>query len=179
MGAGTERHRPIWAKCKGPGLGRGRVLNNALYRGTPPRGPAGRPGSDLALVRLRRSYSALLPSPIQANLRTSVMRFWRHHGIFPSDVGSKWRPSPSWNRRLPPTTPTQAREHAGRNMLSLIVQMSSGRLFLDGVLASIARLCFTGTARVTLVFWMQPETGHFYFAPIGRGHARDVHVSHR
>ncbi len=34
---------------------------------------------------------------------------------------------------LPPTTPIQAREHAGRSVFSLIVQMSSSRLFLDRV----------------------------------------------
>jgi hypothetical protein len=116
-----------------PGLGRGRLPNSALYRETRPRGPAGEPGSVIALVRLRRLSSALLPSPTQANLRTSVCVFFRHRGIFPSDVGSFLRPSPSWNRRLPPTTPTQAREHVGRNTLSLIVQMSSDRLFLDQV----------------------------------------------
>ncbi len=101
------------------------------------------------------------------------MRFFRHGGIYQSDVGSWLRPSPSGNRRLPPTIPTQAREHAGRTMLSLIVLMSSGRLFLDRVgrhqspsplhrrdqINMQSRVRASKEDILTL-----PGRGHFYFA---------------
>jgi hypothetical protein len=54
-----------------------------------------------------------------------------------------------------------------------IVAMSSGRLFLNGLLASIARLRFTGTRNLTCnsaspgekgTFLLCPHGGHFYFA---------------
>ena len=114
--------------------------------GTRPTWPAGQPGV-FAPAGLRRFWCRLLGP--RSSLRTSVMRFFRHNGIFPSDVGSLLRPSLSWSHCLPPTTPTQTRENAGRNILSLIVQMSSDRLFLDGLLASRARLRFTGATRLT------------------------------
>ena len=60
------------------------------------------------------------------------MRFRRHGGIYQSD-GGFWKPqNPS---RTPPPADVQARarECAGRITLSLIVLMSSGRLFLDRV----------------------------------------------
>ena len=155
-------HRPIPAKY-GPGLGRGRVLNSALYRETH-RTSGWLPGSAKRSGVFAASFFCSTPFADTGNSKDLGKRFWRHHGIYQSDVGSRWRPSPGWNRRLPPTAPTRTREHIGRNMLSLIVPMSSGRLFLDGLLASIVRLCFTGTARVTWVFWTQPQTGHFYFA---------------
>src|SRR5260370_25199919 len=57
-----------------------------------------------------------------------------------------------------------------------IVAMSSGRLFLNGLLASIARLRFTGTRNLTCnsagpgekgTFLLCPHGGHFYFALTG------------
>jgi hypothetical protein len=47
--------------------------------------------------------------------------------------------------------PGQAIERAGRKHALPIVAMSSGRLFLDGLLASIARLRFTGI--ISLRLW--------------------------
>ena len=44
--------------------------------------------------------------------------------------------------------PGQAIERAGRKHALPIVAMSSGRLFLNGLLASIARLRFTGIIRL-------------------------------
>ena len=41
--------------------------------------------------------------------------------------------------------------HAGKNMPCPSSAMSSGRLFLDGLLASIARLRFTGIIRLRLL----------------------------
>ena len=69
-------------------------------------------------------------------------RFFRHDGIYRSDVssllvnlgrGTAFRSAPG-----------QAIGRAGRNTPCPSSAMSSGRLFLDGVLASIARLRFTG-----------------------------------
>jgi len=47
--------------------------------------------------------------------------------------------------------PAQAIERAGRKHALLIVAMSSGRLFLNGLLASIARLRFTGIISLKLL----------------------------
>jgi hypothetical protein len=60
------------------------------------------------------------------------MRFRRHGGIYPSDGGFLKLQNPS---RTPPPADAQsrARERAGRNTLSPIVWMSSGRPFLDRV----------------------------------------------
>jgi hypothetical protein len=48
-----------------------------------------------------------------------------------------------------------------------IVATSSGRLFLNGLLASIARLRFTGTRNLTCNFTSPGKRGHFYFASEG------------
>ena len=49
----------------------------------------------------------------------------------------------------------------------LIVATSSGRLFLNGLLASIARLRFTGTHNLTRDSTSPGKRGHFYFARMG------------
>src|SRR5271165_4351601 len=49
----------------------------------------------------------------------------------------------------------------------LIVATSSGRLFLNGLLASIARLRFTGTRNLTCDSKSPGKRGHFYFASRG------------
>jgi hypothetical protein len=77
------------------------------------------------------------------------MRFGRHDGIYRPDVS------------LPLFTPgagpafrsgrCQGIGHAGKNMPCPSSAMSSGRLFLDGLLASIARLRFTDTIRIKLL----------------------------
>ena len=147
-------------KARRPGSGEA-VYRTAPYTGK--RNRAGRlVGRDriLALVRLRRFSSAVLPSPTQANLRTSVSVFkaWRNLSVRCGVVETKPEGKP-----LPPAdgSPLRPENMPGGTCTSLIVQMSSGRLFLDGLLASIARLRFTGTASVTPVFWTRPETGHF------------------
>ena len=70
------------------------------------------------------------------------MRFIGHGGIYRSDVSSHLLPlarcSASRSGRR------QGIGHAGKNMPCPSSAMSSGRLFLDGLLASIARLRFTG-----------------------------------
>jgi len=69
-------------------------------------------------------------------------RFFRHGGIYRSDVSSLLvnlgRGTASRSG------PGQAIGRAGRNTPCPSSAMSSGRLFLDGLLASIARLRFTG-----------------------------------
>jgi hypothetical protein len=76
-------------------------------------------------------------------------RFFRHGGIYRSDVslhlvnlgrGSAYRSGPG-----------QAIGRAGRNTPCPSSAMSSGRLFLDGVLASIARFRFTGIISLNLL----------------------------
>jgi hypothetical protein len=66
--------------------------------------------------------------------RAPGMRFSRHHGIYQSDVAEE-QPNPGAEaNRLPLVGPgSQVQERAGRNTLSLIVPMSSDRLFLDRV----------------------------------------------
>jgi hypothetical protein len=77
------------------------------------------------------------------------MRLKRHDGIYRSDV--------SFLLFTPGACPAfrsgrcQGIEHAGKNMLCPSSAMSSGRLFLDGLLASIARLRFTDTIRIKLL----------------------------
>ena len=75
-----------------------------------------------------------------------TMRFFRHDGIYRSDVSShlvNLGRSPAFR-----SGPGQAIEHAGKNMLFPSFAMSSGRLFLNGVVATRARLRFTGIIRL-------------------------------
>ncbi len=70
-------------------------------------------------------------------------RFFRHTGIYRSDVSSllvNLGQSAAFR-----SGPGQAIGRAGCNTPSPSSAMSSGRLFLNGLLASIARLRFTGT----------------------------------
>jgi hypothetical protein len=69
-------------------------------------------------------------------------RFLRHGGIYRSDVSSHLV-NPG-RRPAYRSGPGQAIGRAGRNTPCPSSAMSSGRLFLDGLLASIARLRFTG-----------------------------------
>jgi len=126
--------------------------------GTRPTRPAGRPGL-FAPAGLRRFTASPWATKQPEDLS---MRFLRHDGIYQSDGG----PNPSSDRShcLPPAAPNPSPTTRREDHVVLIVPMSSDRIFLDGLLASIARLRFTGTARLTWVFWTQPETGHFYFA---------------
>jgi hypothetical protein len=77
------------------------------------------------------------------------MRFFRHGGIYRSDVSlhlvNLGRYPASRSGRC------QAIGHAGKNMPCPSSAMSSGRLFLDGLLASIARLRFTGIISLNLL----------------------------
>ena len=77
------------------------------------------------------------------------MRFFRHDGIYRSDVSS--------HLFTPGAYPAfrsgrcQGIEQAGKYLLFPSSAMSSGRLFLDGLLASRARLRFTDFNRLNLL----------------------------
>ena len=73
-------------------------------------------------------------------------RFIRHVGIFRSDV--LLHLVNLGQSAAVRSGPGQVIGRAGRNTPCPSFAMSSDRLFLDGVLASIARLCFTGTTRL-------------------------------
>jgi hypothetical protein len=73
-------------------------------------------------------------------------RFLRHLGIYRSDV-SLLLVNLGQSAAIR-SGPGQAIGRAGRNTPCPSSAMSSGRLFLDGVLASIARLRFTGSTRL-------------------------------
>jgi hypothetical protein len=73
-------------------------------------------------------------------------RFIRHGGIYRSDV---LLPLVNLGQSAAIRSgPGQVIGRAGRNTPCPSFAMSSGRLFLDGVLASIARLRFTGSTRL-------------------------------
>jgi hypothetical protein len=79
------------------------------------------------------------------------MRFLRQAESIWSDVVSKSKPSkPGAGYRLPLVGPRAQSKDAtgGTTRPAHRPQMSSDRLFLDGLLASIARLRFTGTHRL-------------------------------
>ena len=94
-------------------------------------------GFHVGRVVIATAEFAPMPPPVPGypggSIPTAIgMRFRRHDGIYQSDVGFFKDPNPS--RTLPPASVrTRARERAGRIALSLIVLMSSGRLFLDRV----------------------------------------------
>ncbi len=78
------------------------------------------------------------------------MRFLRHDGIYRSDV-SLLLINPA--QMPPPVGRPRCRVIArdGRSTPFPSSAMSSGRLFLDGLLASIARLRFTGIISLNLL----------------------------
>ena len=92
-------------------------------------------GSYAGRVVIASVEFAPMPPPLPGypggSILTAIrMRIWRHHGIYQSDKGLLKNPNPS--RALPPANVQhRVRERAGRIALSLIVLMSSGRLFLD------------------------------------------------
>ena len=77
------------------------------------------------------------------------MRFMRHDRIYRSDVSFllfTLGACPAFRSGR-----CQGIGHAGKNMTCPSSAMSSGRLFLDGVLASSARLRFTGKISIKLL----------------------------
>jgi hypothetical protein len=74
------------------------------------------------------------------------MRFFRHVGIYRSDVSLHlFTPGPF---PLSGRDGSQGIGHAGKHMPCPSSAMSSGWVFLNGLLASIARLRFTSMLRI-------------------------------
>jgi hypothetical protein len=87
-------------------------------------------------------------TPAVINSDGHRMRFRRHDGIYRSDVAkTKTKPQVGVDC-LPPVGPTQVKGRAGRITPFSSSAMSSGRLFLEGLLASRAPLRFTDTASI-------------------------------
>lgn len=110
--------------------GKVRPLQGNAPQGRLLRGPDSKPLKE----RLRRSHPHHPVTVLSNNTGTPSLRFPRHGGIYQSAVAQR-QPNPGAEAdRLPPVGPeAQVKERAGRNTLSLIVPMSSDRLFLDRV----------------------------------------------
>ena len=110
--------------------GKVRPLQGNAPQGRLLRGPDSQPLKE----RLRRSHPHHPVTVPSNNTGAPSMRFPRHGGIYQSDAAHR-QPNPGAEAgRLPLVGPeAQVKERAGRNTFSLIVPMSSGRLFLDRV----------------------------------------------
>ena len=135
------------AKPTLPGWGEARSQKVARYRET--RRTTGRLAGGLLV---RYGEFAPISSPpdsltTEAMLNLSALRFRRHRGIYRPD-GALLPIKPGPGRRLPLVGPRPGQRTRRVVHVLPIVPMSSDRLFLDGLLASIARLRFTGTHRL-------------------------------
>ena len=101
-----------------------------------------RAGAGLSMLRFQGMAESV--APMCSTLLTNLARIYR------VPVGSG--PGPKARRK---------------ETRLLIVATSSDRLFLNGLLASIARLRFTGTRNLTCNFHKPGKRGHFYFATRG------------
>jgi hypothetical protein len=100
--------------------------------------------------------------------------FSRHDGIYPSDAGIC--PQPGKERRLPPAAPHPSLRTRQEERVLLIVQMSSGRLFLDRVGRHQSPSPLHRHPQISMHFSQAtakgdvstlPGGGHFYFALTG------------
>ena len=150
--------------------GKVRPLQGNAPQGRLLRGPDSKPLKE----RLRRSHPHHPVTVLSNNTGVPSLRFPRHGGIYQSDV-AQLQPNPGVEAgRLPPVGPkAQVEERARRNTLSLIVPMSSGRLFLDRVGRHQSPSPLRRHAQTTTHFpsgHSKPErstllgTGTFYFA---------------
>ena len=103
--------------------------------------------------RLKRACADSFPTtpspPLPKIANIPGRRFQRHHGIYRSDQA---RPIiRDWGRVPPPVgrPRSPAKRRAGRSAPCSSSTMSSDRYSLIGLLASMARLRFTGTPRLT------------------------------
>ena len=170
---GGYRKQAAWTDGRRVALPRKwRARQSSPYTGKPSARPAGKPGDSFVeggFATIPCCHSCLFIP------RRLGMRFFRHGGIYRSDVVQKQKPNPGAGAVPPPVgrPRTQVKERAGRFTPFSSSAMSSGRLFLEGLLASRALLRFTDTGRLTRHFRMgdhrvtfllcQPG-GHFYFA---------------
>jgi hypothetical protein len=110
------------------------------------------------IVIVPREFAPIPHTPTRLPIPMAIrMRFLRHNGIYRSDVVPTTKSKPRGGTVPPPAgrPRAQVKERAGRSTLFSSSAMSSGRLFLDRVARSIARLRFTDTARI---IWL-PEPG--------------------
>ena len=138
------------AKSTLPGLGGTRSPKAPHYRET--RRTTGWLAGGL-LARYREFKPISSPSDSFATetmLKFSALRFLRHGGIYHSDgVLLHVNPDRGAASRWP--GPDQAKERDGWSTFYPSLLMSSGRLFLEGLLASIALLRFTDALRINLL----------------------------
>jgi hypothetical protein len=107
------------------------------------------------------------------NSRAPGNAFLRHGGIYLSDARFSSNPSLDESRCLPPAAPNPSQRTCREEHALLIVQMSSGRLFLDRV---ARQHCPSPLHRHTQINMHSPQAsgkgdistllrgGHFYFA---------------
>ena len=126
----------------------GRPIPGSFFDDRMPQGPGCSRGPKLAPLS-----SPSVPSPLLFTLRPQ-RAFLRHGRIFQSDVGKTTSEPEPRSHRLPPMAPDPGLRARREDRTLPIVLMSSDRLFLDGLLASIARLRFTGTINLPCSFRM-------------------------
>jgi hypothetical protein len=153
-----------------------RKSESSPYTGKLSARPAGKPGDFLiAKESLRRSllrHCLVVQLPTQILGRPS-MRFLRQGEIYRSDVVPNQRQN---QNQIPGRAPTASRRSAPspgkrtrREDHALLIVRDEFRTgySLIGLLASIARLRFTGTRRLTCTLRGSRRRGHFYFARKG------------
>ena len=120
------------------------------------------PGPDcFRCLKLAPISSPSVPSPLQITSRPQ-RAFSKASRNLSSDEGIC---IPARIGGPPPASHSHPDSTAQREDCTIpIVPMSSDRLFLGGLLASRARLRFTGTINLPCFFCMATGTGHFYFA---------------
>ena len=141
--------------------------------------PAGRPGSFLALASLRRSLPRLLPCH-RSKPEDLSMRFLRHA----ESTCPMWGVNPNlgWSDGLPPIDSNPSPRTRREERALPIVQMSSGRLFLDRVGRHQSPSPLHRQAQTNMhfspalkkgTFLLCCQGGHFYFALTNLGSAVD------
>jgi hypothetical protein len=120
--------RPV--KTRSPGWGEAES-QKAPMTGKFAAHPAGWPGSSYAWANLRRFLLRLTPFAYTGKPEVLSMRFLRNAESICPMRGP--RPSLNWNNDLPPIDSNPSPRTRREDRILPIVQMSSGRLFLDRV----------------------------------------------
>ena len=128
----------------------GNVFDDRILRG---------PGCNRCLIACADHFDVdFLATAINVGAPTYVFEASRNLSVR-CEISSWSGRSAASRQRLHPSPTTRREDH-----VVLIVQMSSDRLFLGRLLASIACLRFTGTINLPCFFQEPTQTGHFYFA---------------